>query len=215
MNNNIATTIDAAMKRAAREVSRSIAKEGVVALKNILDDSGFAQSEYLNDYDVYAHIRGNQVTFEIIVAFDSVQAQDDATQKAMEQSTEKLQEVEQTYGVRSNRAYSYVRDHRKPAKDARQPAKDARQPAKDARKTSTERLIGHEIALHAPRSARITQQGKLSVTLKRSIRQSATEVHLPQGDFEGLMKKIMDKLETIIVENFIPKIQDIIQDYVG
>jgi hypothetical protein len=29
------------------------------------------------------------------------------------------------------------------------------------------------------------------------------------------MKKIMDKLETIIVENFIPKIQDIIQDYVG
>lgn len=212
---DIATTIDAAMKRAARNIIREIAKKGIVALKNILDRSGFAKSEYLDDYEVFAHIRGDEITFEIIVDFDALQFEDDATKKALEENAQQLQNSERTYGVRSNRAYTYVRDVRKPAIDKRKPARDARQPARDARKTSHDRLVGHEIALHAPRSARMTRQGKLSVTLRRSVRETQQKIQIPDGEFDGIIKEVMDKLSTIIASSFVPAIQEIVVDYVG
>ena len=203
------------MRRAAKAVLHDIAKEGVVALKRTLDIAGFARSEYLKDYEVYSHIRGDSVIFEVLVDFDAIQAEDDFTREALEKQQEELKAVEKTYGVKSNKAYTRVRDARTPAKDARKPAKDARQPAKDARVGAKQRLLGHEIAMHMPRSARITRQGKLSVTLRRSMRETEEEVRMPQGHFEGIMKTVMDKLSSILFQNFLPELQEIINDYVG
>lgn len=212
---DIATTLHTAMRRAAKTVLHDIAKEGVVALKRVLDIAGFARSEYLEDYEVYSHIVGDSVIFEILVDFDAVQAEDDFTREALEKQQEELKNVERTYGVKSNKAYTRVRDARSPAKDARKPARDARKPAKDARVGAKERLLGHEIALHMPRSARITRQGKLSVTLRRSMRETEEEIRMPQGHFEGIMKTVMDKLSSIIFQNFLPELQEIIDNYVG
>lgn len=212
---NIATTLHNAMRRAASTVLHDIAKTGVVALKRILDKSGFGRSEYLKNYEVYSHVIGDSVLFEILVDIDAVQAEDELTQKALEEQAKALENVNTTYGVRSGRAYSRVRDARKPAQDARKPAKDARKPARDARTTAKDRLLAHEVALHAPRSARITREGKLSVLLKRSMRETESEVRLPQGDFEGIMKNIMDKLSDVLYQHFIPELQGLINDYVA
>lgn len=212
---DITTTLYTAMHRAARNVLHDIAKVGVVSLKKVLDKAGFSKSEYLKNYQVFSHVYGEEVIFEILVDFDAIQADDDATKKALEDNQQKLESVDASYGVKSGRAYTAVRDGRKPAYDARTPAKDARTPAKDARKTSQDRLLGHEIALHAPRSARITREGKLSVTLQRSVRETKNQVHLPQGQFEGVMKDVMDKLSSILLDAFLPELQKIVDNYVG
>jgi hypothetical protein len=212
---DITTTLHTAMKRAAAQVLHDIARTGVVALDKILNQVGFAKSQYLKNYEVLGHVISDSVLFEIVLDFDAIEAADEATRLAMEEEQEALQSAAATYGVKSGRAYTRVRDARKPAKDKRTPARDARKPAKDARVSSSDRLLGHEIALHAPRSARITRQGKLSVILKRSIRETENEVKFPQGDFEGVMKDVMDKLNDIIIQSFYPKLQELIDDYVG
>lgn len=215
MSNEFSTTLYTALKKAAREVIHEIAKEGVVALKKALDRAGFTKSEYLKNYEVYSHVIGDAITFEILVDLDSVEAGDEMTRQALEDQEDAIKAVEATYGVRSGRAYTRVRDARKPAGDARQPAKDARKPARDARTNAQDRLLGHEIALHAPRSARITRQGKLAVTLKRSMRETEKASIMPQGKFDGIMKDVMDDLNSVIFENFIPELQEIIDNYVG
>lgn len=211
---NIATTLYTAMRRASSVVLHDIAKTGVVALKRVLDRSGFPKSEYLKNYEVYSHVVDDSVLFEILVDLDAVQIEDELTKKALQEQSETVNDASTTYGVKSGRAYAFMKDKRKPARDARKPAKDARKPARDARTNSRDRLVDHEIALHAPRSARITRQGKLSVLLKRSMRETESEVRLPQGDFEGIMKDIMDKLSDVLYQYFIPELQELVNDYV-
>ena len=206
---DIATTLTAALERAADRVVDGIAKDGLKILKSVLDSSGFSKSEYLKNYEVLAHVSGREVTFEILLDIEAVEPENEDTRKSMEEQLERVQEkASRTYRLTS-------RGVQRMGKDARTPARDARTPARDARTTAADRLVEHEIALHAPRSARITRTGKLAVALKRSVRTVEGKTEFPEGDFQGIIGKFMDEIKSTIVDRFIPELGDIIQRHAG
>jgi hypothetical protein len=204
MNTDIATTLTAAMNRAVDQVVDGIASDGLKVLKSVLDSSGFSKSEYLKNYEIFAHVSGQEVTFEILLDVEAVEPEDEITREAMNEQLERAQEkASRTYRM-SSRGVQRV-------EDARRPARDARRPARDARKTAQDRLIEHEIALRAPRSARITRTGKLAVALKRSVRSMKEKTVFPEADFQGIIGKFMKEIESTIADRFIPELGDIIQ----
>lgn len=199
---DIATTLTAAMDRAVDRVIDGIATDGLKALKSVLDSAGFPKSEYLKNYEVFAHVSGTEVTFEILLDVEAVELEDEEDEeagKAMKKQLEKIQrKASRTYRMTSRGV---------------QRLEDIRRPVRDARKTAADRLAGHEMALYAPRSARITRTGKLAVALKRSIRtiKEKEEVRFPEGKFQGIIGKFMDEIKFVIAENFLPELSDIIQ----
>jgi len=218
---DIATTLWAAMHRAVDESIDVIAKEGLIALKRTLDTAGFPNSEFLKNYEIFAHAYGNTVEFEIIldegamVPADQVTEQDIAKEKLAEkQAKQKLEERARTYGWGSHGPRRLVSKN-KPAKDARKPAIDARKKLQSHKKTAEIRTLEHEVALTMPRSARITSEGKLSVSTRRMVQKTKTGIQLPQGDNQGIIDKFMDQLDKVIMNTFVPKLGEIIAEYAG
>jgi len=202
---DIATTLTAALDRAVGNIVDGVASDGLKALKSVLDSAGFRKSEYLKDDEVLAHVSETEVTFEILRDVEAVEPEDEETRKAMEKQAERLEE-------QSSRTYRMTsRGVQRVQRDARRPARDARRPARDARKTAADRLFEHEIALRAPRSARVTRSGKLAVTLQRSIRTVKEETRFPEGDFQGIIGKFMDEIKSVISDRFLPELNNIIQ----
>jgi hypothetical protein len=202
---DIATTLKAAMDRAVVSIVDGVASDGLVALKSVLDSSGFPKSEYLKNYDVLAHVSGTEIVFEILLDVEAVEPEDEEARKAMEEQAEQVEE-------KSSRTYRMTsRGVQRVQRDARRPVRDARRPARDARKTAVDRLFEHEVALHAPRSARITRSGKLAVTLKRSIRTVKEETVFPEGKFQGIIGKFMDEIKSVISDRFLPELSDIVR----
>jgi hypothetical protein len=215
---DIATPLYAALKRVNSTVTDAIAKDGLRALKRTIDAAKFPESEYLKDYEIYAHVIGNEIEFEIVLNIEAVEPADEVTRKAMEeekttQEEELRRDLARTYGWHM-RGPRRLRDARKPSRDARIPLRDARTRARDIRKTSNHRLLEHEMALRNPRSAEVTPEGKLSVSLRRTVRETEKEVRLPQGKFQGVIDKFMKNLSKVIAENFAVELQEIIQKYV-
>lgn len=213
---DIATTLNALVRRAVENVIDDIAKEGLMALRQILDKAGFPKSEYLRDYDVYAHVTGNEITFEIVLDVEAVVPEDEITKKALEEQQKQAEELEK----RAARSYKLSRKTMRVGRlrglrNKNRPARDARKPARDARKTAQDRLVEHELARLAPRSARVTRTGKLSVALKRSIRETEKEVKFPEDKFQGILGTFMDRLKDIVSEKFAPELQQIVERYVG
>jgi hypothetical protein len=211
---DITTTLNSALSRVIDQTIDVIAKEGLVVLKNVLDNSGFAKSEYLNNYEVFANVvGGKRVEFEIRLDVDSVVAGDEDTQQVMEEEDPDTKEITtRTYKL-GRRGPQRAIDKRKPATDARRSAKDARRPLKNARKTSGVRAVEHDIALYAPRNMEIDDAGKLKVSIRRVAKKVDGKTKLPKGDFQGIVKNIMDELQKVITNNFEPKLHDIILDY--
>ncbi len=220
----LATSLNAALNRAIHESLETIAKDGLVALRDLLAKEGFYKSEYLKDHDVFSHVTGNTITFEIVLDFESVEAGDEQTKQALaEGNSQALNDAEKSYGLsfRTARRIIGMRDMRQPARDAR---RDARKPARDIRKTYQSRLIGHESAKYAPRnvvipqgigaprSANVTQSGKLSVAFQRSIRENESGFRMPAQKFEGIIGRFLKKLEGVIQEKFYPELTRIIQE---
>lgn len=202
----ITTTVHAFLKRAVDAVIDDIATDGLHVLRNVLHASGFDQSEYLKNYELYAHVGGGNITFEIVLDIEAVLPEDEATELAMEQQKEAVQEAaeeaEKTYHL-SLRTQSVRR-----LKDMRRPAKDRRKPAKDVRKTARDRLVEHELARFAPRSASVTRSGQLSVALRRSVRVTKKkEVVFPQAKFDGIVQKFLDEIDKVVLANFIPQLR--------
>jgi len=215
---DIATPLYAAFQRAADSVVDAVAKEGLTALKRTLDKAKFAKSEYLKDYEVFAHVLGTEIEFEIVLNVESVEPADEMTRRAMEEEEVTEEEVlerelARTYGWHM-RGPRRLRDVRKPARDARQPARDARQRVGDTRKTSKHRLMEHEMALRSPRSATVTPEGKLSVSMRRSMRETEEEVRMPQGKFQGVINEFMKELREVVTDSFAIKLQEIVSKYV-
>lgn len=213
---DITTTLDAALKRAAMSVVADIAKDGLVVLQQVLDSSGFSDSEYLKDYELYSYVNGGEIGFEIILDVEAVLSDDEATQQVMEKQKLLAEQLEQ----QAQKSFHLDRKTRKVRRlrglqDARKPARDARKPARDVRKNAQDRLIEHELARLAPRSARVTRDGKLSVALRRSIQNTKTEVVFPQDKFQGILNDFIIKLKDLIHKIFIPEFQGIIQTYVS
>lgn len=211
------------MSRAVSSVLDEIAKEGLVALRDLLTKEGFTKSEFLKDFDVYAHVLDEEITFEIVLSFDSVVPGDDEAKKAMQQqASAALDEAARTYGLslRSPRRVIGQRDARRPAADGRH---DARRPARDVRKTSKDRLVGHEVSNHAPRnvivpkdgmprSATVNSEGKLSVIFQRSLRESGSGLKASKGKFDGMVGRFVSKLQDVIAEKFAPALARMIEE---
>lgn len=224
MADNIATTLWAAMNRAVEDSMDQIAKEGLTALKQVLDDAGLPNSEFLKNYQVFAHVYGDTVEFEIVLDEDAVVPADKVAEKDIEaakkeaaaekKAEQKLKERARTYGWGGHGPRRLTSKNR-PAKDARKPARDARKPIRTGKKTEEIRTIEHEVALRMPRSARVTSEGKLSISTRRTIQKTKTGVQLPQGDYQGIIAGFMDQLVKVLDNVFVPKLGEIMTRYAG
>ncbi|KKK63744.1 hypothetical protein LCGC14_2991200, partial [marine sediment metagenome] len=92
---DIATTLAVTMDRAVERIVDGVASDGLKVLKSVLDSAGFPKSEYLKNYEVFAHVSGTDITFEILLDVEAVEPEDEMTRKAMEQQREELEQVQQ------------------------------------------------------------------------------------------------------------------------
>lgn len=208
---DLATTVHAALQRAADSVLDEVATDGLRVLRQVIHDAGFDKSEYLKNYELYAHVGASSVTFEIVLDVEAVLPEDRATQEAIDQQRAEAERAEaeaaRTYHL-STKTQSVRR-----LKDKRSPAKDMRRPPRDARKNAQDRLVEHELARFAPRSARVTRTGKLSVALRRSVRETEKEVVFPQAKFDGIVQKFLDNLKKVVFEKFVPKLRELLEQH--
>lgn len=213
---SLATSLSVALDRIVDELVEVIAKEGLVALKRVLDEAGFGDSPHLKDYEVYAHTYGNTIEFEIVLAFEAVVPEDEATRQVLEAAEQAAAEQEEqsdaTFGIGPSGPRRVV-SSRNALRDARRPARNARRPARDARKGSRDRLIEKEIANITPRSARVTRDGRLSVALRRSARRVGDDLVMPEGEFQGLIGEFMKRLTAVIASAFAPRLEEIVAGY--
>lgn len=223
---DFATSLTTALERAMDLILEDIAKDGLKILVSLLEEAGFSKSPYLQDYQVYSHIRGDEIWYEIVLDIQSLDMTDDQVQKLTDQSDQTPDEAEPdaTFTIPTPAARVYagarrilgipkkVRDARKaPNKyhDARVPATDAR---RDARKNATDRRIDRDVRVPAPRKFRVNPDGKLIIALKKEIEQRENdEIRLPSDDFEGILGKFLDQLTTLIADKFTPELERIIE----
>ncbi|HEY8096132.1 MAG TPA: hypothetical protein VIE65_08560 [Methylobacter sp.] len=208
---DITTSLTAALQRATDGIIDDIAKKGLVALRKTVEDAGFSHSQYLRNYEIFAHIIGGLILFEIVLDVEAVVADDAVTQSAMndvsDAAADLAAESDKTFTI--SRASLQIRR----MKDVRRPVRNARKPARDARKDAQDRLVEHELARLAPRSARVTRSGKLAVALKRAIRETKTTVEFPQDKFQGILDDFMGRLKKVVFDTFVPELNEIIDDY--
>lgn len=205
---DISTQLSTALDRAVDGIIDGIASDGLVALKRVLDGAGFTKSEHLKNYEIMAHVSGNEITFEILLDIEAMDTEDEATRQALEEKMEAVQRD-------SSKTYKMSRKGRvQRLESAKKPARDARRPARDARKGSGQRLIEHEIALRAPRSARVSRTGKLAVALKRSVRDTGKGIELPKDQFQGIVGEFVGEIKTVISNQFVPLLSSIVKQYV-
>jgi len=217
---DIATSLHTALERAVHNLIDVIAKEGLEALKRTIDRAKFSQSEYLKDHEIYAHVMGDSIEFEIVLSLDAIVPEDDETRKEIEKQLQEEEDEQlerqmaRTYGW-STRGPRRIRDARKPATDARTPLRDARQRVPDARTTARHRDFKRTVALRTPRSAQVTPEGKLSVALRRTVKETDTEIRLPQGQFQGVIDQFMKELKSLIADEFAQELTKIVSRYVN
>ena len=185
-----------------------IARDGLRALRRVLDEAGFSKSEHLRNYEVYAHVTGGEITFEIVLDVEAVVPEDEVTRQAIEEQRRRAEELQE----RAARTYKLSRKTMRVGR--LRGLRDARRPARDARKTAQDRLVEHELARLAPRSARVTRTGKLSVALRRSVRETEREVKFPEDKFQGILGTFMDRLRDVVFERFAPELQEIVERHV-
>lgn len=213
MTFDITTSLTAMLDRLVDDIVDEIAKEGLALLKKILDEAGFQKSPYLKDYEVYAHVMGDVIIFEILLDVDSVVPEDELTRNAIKEAAAAAQAAEadadKTYAIGPNGPQRLVGKHNA-RRDARTPARDVRRPARDARRTSRDRLILKEVANISPRSAKVDRDGRLSVALKRTAKVVDEEVVMPQNEFQGIIGKFIGEISSLVSGKFAPGLASII-----
>ena len=217
------TSLSTQLMRAVESVRDSIAKDGLTALKKVLDESGFSRSSYLKDYEVYSHVTGNRIMFEILIQVDSVDIDVKKVQEQNQASVEAFEKAaDRTYKIISRGGFnrvSQMRDNRKPRPSALRPTKDALHRVgglSSAFKDSGQRKLEHGIAMAMPRGMNVDRIGKLSVQFGKQTRTTKSgDIHFPQGQFQGIIKKFMDELRQIVLTQFSPELEKILKNYVG
>lgn len=218
MPDDISTSLHAALQRYMSDLMDTIASDGLTALKQTLDDAG--ASERLKQYEVFSHVAGNTVVFEIVVDSSVVVATDVKTAAAIQKEMSKarqmvMKKVTKTFElglegprrvVRDARMFQF--DMRTSARDARTSARDARQSARDARSSIADATI------EDPHGIDMTPDGKMSITLERSVNVKNSIMHLPKGAYQGIMGDFMDRLNQAISTNFSDKLNEIMSRHV-
>jgi hypothetical protein len=206
-----------------------VATEGLTALKRVLDESGFAESPNLKDYQLTARVTDDMVEFEISIDMEGL---DDASKKKVRKENEDVYRNHAKQVRGKGEAKEFVRTYMMSPKgrpqrilgrrDARRPAKNARKPALDSRvmpamrahaatpKTSGERDVEHEFAAESPRGLDVDRDGKLRIALQREIRNTKRKVIFPKDAYQGIVKKFVDELKDIVESKFAPELEDIL-----
>jgi hypothetical protein len=95
-------------------------------------------------------------------------------------------------------------DARKSTFDAKHRIKDARYPALDARKKLNDKRIEN------PHGMSITDDGKLALTIERSVSTGKFGIKLPKNAFQGIMGDFMDRLYDAISNRFSTELETIL-----
>lgn len=224
---DITTPLSLLIDRAVEDSIESIAKEGLVILRRVLDESGFMEDPILKDYIVTVDIFKD--SFEYNIELDSKSVQELSKkkideQKAMRDEAGKVKNKDQakkyvkTYGLDRFGGPSRIggmSSAKSPARDARTHSTDARKPTKsmkDKRKNSGHRLVEHTINAVAPRSMRITD-GKVSVKFRKETKKTVAKPFImPSSEYDGIMAKFMDKINDLIERKFKPIITTLIEN---
>jgi hypothetical protein len=212
-----------------------IAVKGLLALKKILDESGFSDSEYLKDYQVYAHLADDAVMFEINI--DAEGLSDDSTtdeaprgynrpetsakdkkKASLVQSKSQAKGYVKSYFIGRNNRPERINgryDARKPLQDKLKMPRDARKISSDRTrnsnvKNSGQRYVEHELEATAPRGMEVVDK-KLRVSVQRTVRNTKFVQKHPKGDFQGIMSKFIDQINQLIAEEFTPAIMGILE----
>lgn len=212
-----------------------VAVEGLTLLKKILDDSGFADSPGLKDYEVNCHVGGGTVEFEILVDAEGV---DEESKRKMRKENEETYRRHAKEVTSKDEARDFVKTYTltprgKPQRivgqrDARLPIKEIRKFKHDARKiemdrhragklkTSSERYIEHELSAIAPRRLEVDPKTqKLKISLHREIRNTSRKVIFPKHSYQGIAQKFIDQIKDIIAEKFSPELEKIMAKHFG
>ena len=220
---DIATTLNASMLRIVDAVIDAIAVDGVTALKRVLDDAGFSKSEALKGYEVYAHVSGREITFEILIPTEAFDTSDSQTREAVEKARQEAEEEvhtpgTRTYGFQPTSRPGRLTGRRDARRDARKSVwdgrRDARRPPKTLNsraKTSQTRHIEHEAALNAPRGMAVDREGMVSLRMTKAVEDTPDGgVRLPKGKFQGVIGKFVDSLKDVIADNFVPELEKLL-----
>jgi hypothetical protein len=227
-----ATSLVVQLQRAVEAVTDEVAKDGLTALKRVLDEAGFSKSSYLKDYEVFAHVGSGGITFEILLRLESVDIDSKKVEEAAAKATEAFEQAsDRTYQVISRGGFNRVarvRDIRRPVPSALNRPKRTKTNLKqwgpssskygprDAFKGPNERKTDHKLAMSMPRDMNINREGRLSVSFQRQTRTTKSgDIHFPQGKFQGLVKKFVNELKTVVLENFAPELEKILKNYLS
>lgn len=193
------------------EISRaleSVAISGLKAIRQVLYDEGLSEIKELKDLSIEVDVYDDG--FDYRISFD-VEVVDARSMRKIE--TKRTDQVERrkvsgrgeakkfvaTYMMKPDGRMSRIagsRDARKPIRPKLRPAKPAfktsrERARKSSTKTSAERYVEHEFEAVAPRGLSVVDR-KLQIALQREIRNTSKRVIYPQGDFQGIMKKIVE-----------------------
>ena len=211
---DIATSIYAAVQRAVDGVIDSIAAEGVTVLTQVLENEGFSRFEYLKDYKVYAHVKADEIWFEIVLNMEGLDDESKAEVKnnEMDLPPEDSRVFARNEFGRVSRIVSMT-DKRKSAADARHDALRAPKHLHDTKIKSEDRREKHEIAAHAPRSLLLNNKGQVSILMKGMVSKSDNTFTYRHKKFEGAIGRFVDKLSVVVVKKFAEELQKIMGKY--
>jgi len=218
---NYTTSLVSLLNRAVAAVSESIAKDGLKALKQTVDDAGFGDSPYLKNYEVFSYVEKDLITFEIVLNLEAVETSPESLKDDISEAQEAIGDSLTKVFRLTNRGVEKVnrmKDIRFDKHDARRPARDARTPPKrvaggkdETRTKSSDRSIGHALARSAPRKMQMTRGGKVSLSFGLQTEPTGGGgVKFPKGDFQGIIGQFMDKLKQVVSSNFVPELEQII-----
>jgi len=219
-------SLEALFDSIATSILDDIAVEGLEILRSILADAGFLHSEYLKNYELSSRIEDDAVVYQILIDFESL---DDESQVAVQEVETPVEDPTDpnSYSIptlpsrvfaRARRILGQTggkRDARRPSRrnnDARRPIGDAR---RDARTNSFDRQVARDVSAPAPRKMRVDRQGKLVVAFRKELKEENGQYQYPSGDFDGIIKQFISELESLLLEKFAPKLEEIIKRYMA
>lgn len=224
------SNLDSILNDKLLDILEPIAVKGLKAFKKILDDSGFADSKYLKDYEIYSEMTRHSVNFHLVINLDSVEEE---SIRKMRKESEHIYSNNARQVKNRDEAREFLRIYMmKPdgrpqrilgSRNAVIKQKNITKYQRDARKTaydrendrnprnSGERLVSKEFAISSPRSIEVLTEGKLRLTVQREIRNTNRKVIFPKGTYQGIVKKLLEDVSKIIESSFVEELNRIIK----
>jgi hypothetical protein len=217
MPGDVSTTLHTALSRAMGSLMDRIAVDGLSALKKTLDEAGVP--ERLKQYEIYSHVAGDSILFEIVVDSSRVIATDRKTMEAIRSEMSNMREqmmkrVMKSFEIGPEGPRRVVRDARIAQNDVRMRPMDARRGARDARRQILDaRRKLEDKRIEGIHGMDLTPDGKLSVTIERSASAGKLGFKYPKGAFQGIMGDFINRLQDAISNNFSEKLESILSKH--